>query len=300
MRFSVCWMLVFAGAASGACVRVSSDRIMARDLFDAAPMLAGLQADLAIGFAPLPGTQRVLRASELAAIANRNGVAVENVPDVCVERALHLISVDEMRAALVAALGIPDAQLDILEFSNVPLPAGRLEFQRSALNQPPPGAPETPVIWRARLVYDGRHSATVWARVRIIVTRPVLIAAEDIPAGTLIQNRHVKSVQSRQFPFSGDALASPDAIMGKIVRRSLKSGQRFTAAMLEEPRDVVKGDIIHVRVIDGQATLSLDAIAQSSGNKGETILVHNSASGRNFRALVEEKGKAVVRSGSGD
>jgi flagella basal body P-ring formation protein FlgA len=52
-------------------------------------------------------------------------------------------------------------------------------------------------------------------------------------------------------------------------------------------------------VIDGSATLSLDTIAQSSGKKGESILVHNPSTGKNFRAVVEEKGKAITRSTPG-
>jgi flagella basal body P-ring formation protein FlgA len=205
-----------------------------------------------------------------------------------------------MRAALIEAINAPDAQVELLEFSSQPLPTGRLEFQRSTLSLPPPGAPETPVIWRGRLLYDGRHSAVVWAKVRIQVERTVCVAAEDIPAGAIIHDRQVKAIKTRQSPFAGIFIDSPVEIIGKIARRGLREGQNFLPAMLEEPKDVAKGDVIQVRVIDGLATLSLDGIAQSSGNKGDTILVHNSASGRNFRAVVEEKGKAVVHYGSGD
>jgi flagella basal body P-ring formation protein FlgA len=56
---------------------------------------------------------------------------------------------------------------------------------------------------------------------------------------------------------------------------------------------------VHVTVVDGSARLSLDAVAQSSGRKGESILMHNPSTGKNFHAVVEERGKATVRSSPG-
>ncbi len=284
-----------AAALSGACVQVSSDKILVRDVLAAAPSLQGLDPETAVGFTPLPGTQRVIFGRELTLIARRQGLTISDAPDVCVERELRSISADEMQSALTAALGIPDAQLELLEFSNQPLPLGRLEFQRSALNQPPRGAQETPVIWRGKLIYDGRHSAVVWAKVRIALERSVYIASEDVPTGALINDAQIKKINVKEFPSAAPSLDAPGDIVGKVARRRIPSGQRLVAGMLEEAKDVARGDIIQVRVIDGLATLSFEGIAESSGKKGETILVHNSASGRNFRAVVEQKGKALVR-----
>jgi flagella basal body P-ring formation protein FlgA len=289
-----------AAAAPGACVPVSSEKIVAGDLVDAVPLLRELAPDTLVGYTPLPGTVRVVSGRELTLIALRHGLVLSDVPDVCIARASRGITQAEMQVALEAALGIRDAKLDIEEFSSQPLPPGRLEFQRSTLSQPPLIAPGSAVIWRGRLVYDQHHSAAVWAKVRITVDRAIFVAAQDIAAGATIRGDQVKAATVSEFPFSAPTLDSPAQITGKIARRSIRSGQRITAAALEQPKDVVLGDIVQVRVVDGQATLSFDGIAASSGQKGDTILVHNSASGRNFRAVVEEKGKAVVRPSVGE
>jgi flagella basal body P-ring formation protein FlgA len=299
MRLTLIEMCL-AAALPGACVQVSSDKILVRDLLAAAPALQGVDSETPVGFTPLPGTQRVIFGRELTLIARRHGLTLTDAPDVCVERELRSISADEMQAALTAALGIPDAQLELVEFSTQPLPLGRLDFQRSALNQPPPGAQATPVIWRGKLIYDGRHSAVVWAKVRIEADRPVYVASEDISTGALINDGQIKKINVKQFPSAGPSLDAAGDIIGKIARRRIPAGQRLVAGMLEEAKDIARGDIIQVRVIDGLATLSFEGIAESSGKKGETILVHNSASGRNFRAVVEEKGKALVRPTSDD
>lgn len=296
MRLMLGLILVAAAApAPGACVQVSSERIIVRELLEAAPLLRDLDPDTLVGYAPLPGTIRTISGRELTLIALRHGLALTDVPDVCVERALRVITPAEMQAALEGALGMPDAQLDITEFSSQPLPPGRLEFQRSTLSQPPLIAPDSPVIWRGRLVYDQHHSAAVWAKVKITVERSVFVADVDIPAGSAVSDVEVKAVTVHEFPFSGPRLDSAAEIVGKVARRGIRAGQKITASALDEPKEVVRGDIVQVMVIDGPATLSLDGIAASSGRKGDIILVHNSASGRNFRAVVEEKGKALVR-----
>jgi hypothetical protein len=217
MRSAVVLFLVGA-AALGACVQVSSERIAARDLFEAAPMLAGLAPETIIGYAPLPGAQRVIKGRELEVIARQHGLETGPVPDVCVERAVRVIGLDDLRAAMLAALEMPLADLEIVESSNLRLPEGRLEFQRSALNQPPADTPESPVIWRGRLVYDGRHTAAVWAKVRIRVDRKVVVATENIPAGTSIQAQQINGIQVREFPYPSHWIDSKDEIVGKVAR----------------------------------------------------------------------------------
>ena len=301
MRTILIWFLLAALARAG-CVAVSSGRITAGDLKDTVPFLQDLNPDTPLGFSPLPGTQRILSARELNLIAQRHGLTPSSsglMPSLCVERAVRPISREDIQAALVAALNTPNAELELVEFSEQPAPLGRLEFRRAGLNKPPLGAPDSPVIWRGRLIYDGQRSVMVWAKVKVSVDRVVLVAAEDIALGAEIGAGQIKEVHVQQFPFVESSLPVRENIIGKIARRTIPVGQRFTLSALNELRDISKGDKVHTNVIDGSATLSLDTIAQSSGKKGESILVHNPSTGKNFRAVVEEKGKATVRSTPG-
>lgn len=184
-------LILFSIAVStdAGCISVSSDRIVAGDLREAVPLFETLDPGTPIGFTPLPGTQRILSSRELTLIAQRHGLALSTrliIPSVCVERAVRSISREEMHDALVAALGVPDAELELLEFSEQPAPAGRLEFQRATLAKPSSEA-DAPVIWRGRLLYDGGRSVMVWAKVRITVDRTVLVASEDIAVGSVIR-----------------------------------------------------------------------------------------------------------------
>jgi flagella basal body P-ring formation protein FlgA len=292
---------IFAAVTHAGCVAVASDRILARDLRDALPFLQALNPETEIGFAPRPGVQRILSARELVLLAQKHGLDVGGsiVSNICVVRAVRPIWPEEMRAALLSAIGMTDVELEVVEFSREPLPPGRLEFKTGNLGRPLGENSESPVIWRGSLHYDDQSTLPVWAKVKVSVASATLVAAEDIRAGTVIKATQVKEVHGRQFPFTPLSIQSPEAIVGKTARRSIPAGQKFAPGVLSEPAEISRGDRVRVKVVDGSATLTLDAIAQSPGNKGESILVHNPSTGKNFRAVVDEKGKVTVLSSPG-
>ncbi len=282
------------------CVPIAHDKIVARDLAGVIPVFGSLDPETVIGFAPFPGVQRVLSSRELLMLARRQGLETDTaIPSVCVQRAVRPIDRGEMNAALVAALGVADANLNLLGFSNQLIPAGHLEFAVAGLNKPPADAPDTPVIWRGRLVYDGNRSLAVWAKVRITVKRSAVVAAERIPAGTAIRPDQLKLNATVQFPFSGPYLDSISQAAGRVARQNLPAGQRIAPASLAEPTQILQGERVHVHVVDGQATLSLEAFAQSAGSKGDVIVLRNPATGKSFRGVVEDKGRVIVRSSEG-
>jgi flagella basal body P-ring formation protein FlgA len=293
--------VVLSALAHAGCLAVSSDKILARDVRDSWPFLQELDPDTTIAFAPRPGVQRILSARDLILIARERGLDLRGtiVSSICVERVVRPISPEEMRAALLLAIGTTDVELEVIGFSPEALPPGDLEFKPVHLGRPSGENQGTPVIWRGLLRYDLQSSMPVWAKVKISVGCSLLVASEDIPAGTAIKAAQIKEVHGRQFPFLPLPIQSSQAVIGKIARRSIPSGQSFAPGALDEPTEISKGDTIRVSVLDGPARMSLDAVAQSSGKKGESILVHNPSSGKNFRAIVEERGKATVRSSPG-
>jgi len=200
---------------------------------------------------------------------------------------------------LLSAIGTTDVELELIEYSSQPLPPGQLEFKPDHLGRPLGENPKIAVIWRGLLRYDGQASIAVWAKVRVSVGCALLVAAEDVPAGSVIRASQIKEVQGRQFPFASFPIQTSEAIIGKIARRNIPVGQRFASSGLEELTAISQGDIVRVKVVDGSATLLLEAVAQSSGKRGESILLHNPSTGKNFRAVVEEKGRATVRSSPG-
>lgn len=293
-------LAAFASLASAVCVPVPTDKIVARDIAGTVPLFEQLAPETPIGFTPFPGTQRVLSSRELFLIASNHGLMFPPgapAPSLCVQRAVRPLSVEDVRFALWSTLGVADAEMEILEISNQPVPPGRLEFHREELNRPRMGDPQYPVIWRGQLVYDGQHSLAVWAKVRMSVKREAVIASEAIPAGSVIRAGQLKTILRQQFPLLESFQSSSptiNEIAGKMARRTLASGERIVASSVEDAKDVIRGQTVRVKVVDGAATITLDGVAQSSGTKGESVIVHNPSSGKNFGALIEDRGRVIV------
>jgi flagella basal body P-ring formation protein FlgA len=235
--------------------------------------------------------------------ARRYGVetAISDPPaSLCVERLARSPSVEEIRAALLSALNDPAARLEIIEFSNKPLPPGHLLFSRAALNTPPANDPQTPVIWPGKFIYDDQHSLSVWAKVRISVDREVIIAKDAISKGDVIRVDQIAITRVAQFPSINPPSSSLDEIVGKVARRPIPAGQRIPPDALDEFKEVAQGQTVRVKVVDGAATIIFDGVAQSSGKKGECIFVHHPSNGKVFRARVEDRGQVLVVSAPGN
>jgi hypothetical protein len=75
-----------AGYALG-CQPVEGDRILAKDLAAERSEFAALDPDLQLGYSPLPGITRLIRAQELSALLRRQGIAPQGpLNDACFER----------------------------------------------------------------------------------------------------------------------------------------------------------------------------------------------------------------------
>jgi flagella basal body P-ring formation protein FlgA len=299
MRFAL--ILIAATLANAACLSVPSARILARDLAAALPLFEQIPPETELGFSPMPGTQRVLTGTVLFGLAKQYGVSFPEgapVAGVCVERATRALSAEEIRPVLLSALD-ENAQLEIAEVSAQPVPPGRLEFRREGLGRPRTDDPSMPVIWRGRLVYDGQHSLAIWAKVRLTVDREIIVAVEEIPAGSVIEAKQLKTTSARRFPLPVPVASAIDQIAGKVSRKKFAIGDEVVASALVDAMDVKSGQTVRVRVTDGGAALTLEGVAQGSGKKGQAIVIHNPSSGKNFRALIEGAKQVVVHSAPG-
>jgi flagella basal body P-ring formation protein FlgA len=296
MRTAVLTLLLAVAARAGGCITVASDRILAGDLAGVDPLFAALDPQLPVGFTPAPGVRRLLTGYDLASIAKRNGLPVapqHPFSNACVERSAEPIPPERIQEALLAALGIPGAKLELLDYSRQPFPSGRLEFARAGLTSPPSGNPDAPVTWRGRLCYDAARSLAVWARIRVLVERTSWLAAENLLPSNPIRRGQIERVSSEQFPF-GPEWSDEREIIGKTPRKAILAGARILAAALDEPEVVGRGDTVLVSVVDGAAHLSFEARALASGRKGSIIAIRNPLSGATFRGVVEDKGKVKV------
>jgi flagella basal body P-ring formation protein FlgA len=285
-------MIPLAVFALAACLDVSpsSDRVLAGDLAGAFPEWAKVPPDTPLALAPAPGVQRVFRLPELRRLAQLWNILPLPEQELCVTRPVQVSTSARLLAAMQKEL--PTARIEILDFSRQPAPDGELVFPAAGLRQASDGG-----YWNGYVKYAGNRHFTLWARVRVLIAVPRIIAAADLKPGLLLDAAQVRSETREEIPAAGFA-ATIGEVAGKILRRPVSAGAALRPEWLEPPKAVLRGETVQVEAIAGAAHLKLEGVAEASGAVGETISIWNPDSKHRFPARIEGKGKVLVTKGS--
>lgn len=279
-------MMATASLALAACVAIgaNSDQVLAGDLATAVPAFANLPSDTALGWAPAPGAPRLLHRAELRRLASRLGIEVEHASDLCVERPVAPLDRGRLLAAMRSRL--PNAEMDLVDFSRQPAPQGEYEFPLSGLRRHASAA-----YWNGWVRYAGNRRFAIWARVRI--TTPVVLAVEDLTAGRPIRANQVV-LETRSDGTAVEGVANLNGVIGKLPQRTIRAGTAIPANALAAPPAVRRGDAVTVTVECGGAHLKLETQAETTARVGERIALRNPVSHRRFWARVAGPGRASV------
>lgn len=267
-------------------VRAASGLITAGDL---APEFSGLEAvppDTSLALAPAPGVARVLHLAELEKIAARLHVEPPR-GEICVQRPVTPPDPARMLAAMQAVM--PEARIEILDFSRRPIPEGDLEFPPAGLREGPAGC-----LWTGSVRYAGNRLFPIWARVAVSVQRSRVIAAADLQPGREITPDLVRDETRDVFPSAAAIPHSAGQVVGKSTRVFIRAGSVIRDDQLEASKEVRLGETVRVDVRNGGAHLKLEARAEASGSLGQMIPVRNPDSQKRFLARVEGKGRVSV------
>jgi flagella basal body P-ring formation protein FlgA len=272
--------------ALAACLAVGSgsDRIVAGDLVPAYPEMAALDPATPLAYAPAPGVSRVFRTPDLRLLAAR--FALPAIPDreICVARPVAPLDPALLRAAMRSAL--PDARIEILEYSRQPAPVGEIQFAIEGLHNG--------TLWNGAVHYAGNRRFAIWARVKIVSRVQRVLALGDLKPDRAIEPGQVMVQTREEFPAAGSFAQTLEQVAGKWPRLPIRAGVAIRTDQLGEPKEVARGQTVRVDVFGGAAHLEFDGTAESSGAVGEVISVRNPASGKHFRARVAGKARVTV------
>jgi len=292
--------LIFLGMMTHAtsCEMVHTDQILGEDLARMIPAFAQMPADTVVGYAPAPGTRRVLAFPELERIGVKYAVAVPRDSQACFEWKLQPITEDAVRAAIRETLQSPEARVEVLALNKSQGPEGKLVFPVAGLSASNLIDPQTPVTWRGQVVYHGSRKFEVWARVRVSATTTRVVATELLQPGQAVKPQQVRIETYDDFPLRNDVSRNLEEVVGRVPRRAIRAGLPVFRTDLMEPFLVQRGDLVTVTAISGAAQLHAEAVAQNSGRQGDMISLKNSGSGKIFRARVEGPDQALVLVGT--
>jgi flagella basal body P-ring formation protein FlgA len=278
-------MTPLAAIALAACAAVSpgSDSVLLTDLAAAFPA-AELPDATPVALAPVPGVERRFDLSELRRIAARFGLP-EPAGEVCVARRVARLDAARILDAMHARL--PEAGIELLDFSRWPAPEGALEFPLEGLRGD---------RWAGSVRYGGGHRFAVWARVRIRTAGPRVVAAHDLRAGQRLSSPDFR-LETNAAPPDLHPL-SIDQLSGRRLRRAVRAGTALRAEWTDASPDVARGETVKVEVRSGAAVLAFEGEAQGSANIGQTVAVVNPQTRKRFRAHVDGPGRVSLE-GSG-
>lgn len=283
-------LFLMLAAVTAKCHPVGHDRILGSDLAAASALFAAAPPDLVIGNAPRPGARRLFEPAELIRIARANSINVSDVGPLCFERSTAPVDPELIKAAMRKSLDTPLATIEVLAVSKYPAPQGELIFPRDSLTQPASG---DSAVWNGYVDYDGGHFA-VWAQVRLTVPQSRLVAVSDLKPGHIVEASDVRVEEVNEFPRRLAPIKTIEAALGLMARRALPAGTVVTAAMLEPPYDVERGQTVIAEIHSGGAVVKAEAKAESTGRRGETIALRNAKNGFLFRAQIAGKGIVVL------
>lgn len=295
-------MMPLASFALAGCLAVGagSDRITAGDLAPVFPGLESIASETPVALAPAPGVERVFRAPELRQLAARlNTVAPAGISEVCFERPVARL--DPARLLDAMRRQMPGAAIEILDYSRLPAPQGELEFPASGLRPVASAVGASPDegrgFWSGAVRYAGNRRFVIWAKVKVLVPAPRVIAKVDLKPARRVEAADLRLEVRRRFPAAG-LVASVEEAAGRVLRRPVSAGTPLASAWLDAWKDVARGDTVKVEAWNGGAHLELEAEAEASGSAGETIPVRNPTSKMRFFARVEGKGLVSVGKGN--
>lgn len=282
--------LLLAANVAKPCVPVAGDRITAADLARAVPVFSSVPAATEIGYSPVPGVRRYFYFPELHRLAAQYNLDLPAGAQACIERSMDTLTPERVIQAMRKALDDPAAHIEILELSRFPVPQGELQFDRDTL----PIGTESPVLWRGSVLYNGGRKFGIWASVKLRVHGVRLVATGDLAAGKPVQAGQVRLEPCDVYPVMSGPAPSLESVIGYVLRNPVSAGAVITPAMVDAPKEVERGDLVHVEVHSGATLLKLDGKAESAGRHGEPIKVHTLVNGKSFSARVSGKDHVVV------
>lgn len=153
--------------------------------------------------------------------------------------------------------------------------------------------PASSMLVRCRLEAGGAPPSSVSLMLRAHLWADAWVAREPLSLGSpfdpsQLDVRRVDLLRQRQaVPASGDP-------GDYILACSVPAGRVLVWRDLRRRPLVRKGDTIDVSAINGPLTVTVKAVAVQSGGKGETVLVRNLETRKEFSAVVVDDGRAEI------
>lgn len=261
---------------------VADDRIRLGDLFTGLPENTDKKT---VAPAPALGKEAILTSEWLKKLAKTNKIAWEPANEkvsVTVYRTAEEVSKDEISRKILKELkaqGMPEDAEIIIQKGDFPV----LVPVKSVWRLDTVSAEYSPARqqFEAKLnltVNSGKKQEMTFAgKVKTFIE--VSVAARDLKAGQIITTNDILTKRVAQEANSrAAAFVKTEDLIGKEVKRSLRSGQTIQANDVRAQVMVAKGKTVTLNFTKGGIMLSVQGKALENGGLGDTVRVMNAQS----------------------
>jgi flagella basal body P-ring formation protein FlgA len=276
---------------AGECLEVEGPTVRVSVITPFVEYPHSLSQDRILTSTPDPGTRRWITAEEIRqwGLSPIEGAATSVL---CVERQLHpLLTEDVVKEVQSALERNHEKVLSVGSTSIQPLlvPKGRLILPPAGFQSISSNNGVCSFLWRAAVEYDSHRLIGVKILGHFQAETTHFVATRNLQPGDVLSGGDYERIAKPGCSRHRLELAPPE---GSIIRRALSKGDDIEMAMLNPAPVVDEGGAVWVRASAGGASVSIEAIAEKSGRRGESVFVRNKESGKRIRVLLTGKGEA--------
>ena len=179
---------------------------------------------------------------------------------------------------------IQSVSVAVLEPSDVvPIPAGAAELRVL------PSASDDGLgrrVFHLAVTLDRKAWKTIQVIADVSATVDVLVPTRFVKHDEVIEAGDLKTVKVRVLQLNHPFITNRDEVVGKSAARPLQPETPLRAGFVKPALVIKKGDRVMIEVRRGGLSIQTYGITKSNGQVGQTIMVANADSGREFRAKV--------------
>ena len=288
----VLFLVLTAQAGASECLAIDGSAVPVSALLPFVDRTPTLPMDRILTSTPDPGTRRWIAAAEMRqwGLSPRENLAAAGV---CVERQLHPLQSEVVMKEVQAVLQQGHGKAQLAGITSVQpslVPEGHLRLTPSGFQLLSVNDGFCSFLWRGTVEFDSHRMIGVKVLGRYQADTVHFMATRSLQPGDVLGASDYEVVTEPGC--SRGAEAQPTSLEGSIMRRALNKGDSIEAAVLKAPNVVEEGAAVRVIASAGGASVSIQAIAEKPGRRGESVFVQNRESGKRIRVLLTGKGEA--------
>lgn len=142
---------------------------------------------------------------------------------------------------------------------------------------------------------QGNQPWTKFVPAEVSLFAEVLVASENIRRGTMIEERHIRLMETNLAKLRRTPVSDRDLVIGMELKYPLTSGGAFSLESLSKPVLVERGDLVQLVAESKNLKIRQQGEALQDGALGKIINVRNSSSEMVVQAEVVGSGRVKVQ-----